>query len=69
MEETEEKLAGAPGGDSIEAEQVNQFLETEHQLFQKVQDGAPTAAEVEGGKSKELPLPHNYAGVLFRPTD
>lgn len=66
MEETEEKLAGAPGGDSIEADQVNQFLETEHQLFQKVQDGAPTAA---GGKSKELPLPHNYTGALFRPTD
>lgn len=68
MEETEEKLAGAPGGDSIEADQVNQFLETEHQLFQKVQDGA-TVAGVEGGKSKELPLPHNYTGVLFRPTD
>ena len=41
--ENKERLAGLPGGSAEEAEQVNQFLEKEHEKFQKVE---PSPEEV-----------------------
>ena len=35
--EPEERPAGVPGGGAEEAEQVDQFLEKEHEKFQKVE--------------------------------
>ncbi len=45
--ESKERLAGSPGGSNEEAQQVKQFLDKEHEKFQKVDTSSSPPPEIE----------------------
>ena len=58
--ETEEKWAGTPGGGADEAEQVNQFLEKERQVFENTMENASNREEPNSPPSVEVCMKYYY---------